>query len=274
MVNEIEIKDERVFETFDALDDEQVLAEIKGNFMAEFVYSFMQKGKEITGLSLVGVNETVREMNRRGIAKIAESETPPQFEETDDYIQIGVYAKDELNGGGSWGYKRQNKLIFSKDGSSSHNPFALEQALSKAQRNAKRKLIPEKLMQEFIKEFKSKGKVKTVTSNDIIDVVEEKQDNLKPPWVFDKTRGVYFPPEEIKEIFRLGYSVFNAKTKEDKATYKPAIMEKFETYSGKQLKSTKELTYGEIEKIRAALQSELDKANVIKDIEGVTDDKG
>jgi hypothetical protein len=286
VIKEIQANDTAVFETFDKMDDEQVLAEIKGNFLQEFIYSFTDsKGNKITGLSLIGVNETVRELNRRNLASIAESETPPVIVETDDYIQISIYAKDTLNGGGAWGIKRQPKT---QGKYNTVNPFALEQALSKAQRNAKRKLIPEKLMQEFVLLYEKKGNVKIITGKDIIEAEiitpkaitktepvkpEIAEDDIRseyPEWVFNKDKGVYFPPEVIKVIFRLGYKLYDATTRAEKDKYKPLLVEKMANIVGRTVKSTKEYTYTDISKIKKAFEEELNIAETLNELNKVT----
>lgn len=157
------VKTEDVMETFDKLDESQALAELKGAALQEYVYSFMDKGVNVIGLSLVGVRETVREMNKRGLARTGITDKPPIINETDDYIELQTYAKDELNGGGYWGIKRQVK----KFSTGTVNRFAMEQALSKAQRNALRGLIPEPFVKEMIATYLKEGKGKDVTPADV-----------------------------------------------------------------------------------------------------------
>lgn len=145
------------FQRFDAEDDQQILAQIQGRnleILDRLVYSYTdRRGAAITGLSLTGVRETVREMNRRGLARIRVTSAPPIITETDDYIDAIVYAEDELNGGGSWGAKRQGKRA-----GNYVNPFALEQAISKAQRNAMFALIPAAYVAEMIREYVADGR--------------------------------------------------------------------------------------------------------------------
>lgn len=152
------------FQRFDAEDDQQILAEIQGrnlDILDRLVYSYSdRRGNTVTGLSLTGVRETVREMNRRGLARIRITAAPPIITETDEYVDAIVYAEDELNGGGSWGAKRQPK----KTGTYL-NPFALEQALSKAQRNAMFALIPAAYVVEMIKEYTEAGRSHELKTN-------------------------------------------------------------------------------------------------------------
>ena len=151
------------YQRFDAEDDQQILAEIQGRnleILDRMVYSFTdRRGNAVTGLSLTGVRETVREMNRRGLARIKVTSEPPIIRETDEYIDVVVYAEDELNGGGSWGTKRQSKQT-----GNYANPFALEQALSKAQRNAMFALIPAAYVVEMIREYSEQGRAHELKS--------------------------------------------------------------------------------------------------------------
>lgn len=140
------------FQTFDAEDDRQVLAEIRGDnteVLSKLVYSYAdRRGNTINGLSLAGVRETVRAMNRNGIARIRITPTPPIITENEDYIDVMVYAEDQLNGNGAWGTKRQSKSV-----GNYANPFAKEMALSKAQRNAMFALIPATHVAAMIAEY-------------------------------------------------------------------------------------------------------------------------
>ena len=174
------VKKEDVMETFDKLDESQALAELKGASLQEYVYSFEDKGVKVTGLSLVGVRETVREMNKRGFSRTGIAERAPIINETDNYIEVQTYAKDELNGGGYWGIKRQDKLTRKKDGSTTPNRFCMEQALSKAQRNAMRGLIPEPFVKEMIATYLKAGKGRKVSKDEVeTNKSEDSTDNTK-----------------------------------------------------------------------------------------------
>ena len=145
------------FQVMERADEDLILAELQGAALEVFVYSFEDKNKRIvTGLSLPGVRETVRVMNARGAARIKISDRPPQISESDTHYEVLVYAVDEQNGGGSWGIKRQAKRF----PGGMINEFALEQALSKAQRNALRALIPETWVNVMIQDFLRSGKGK------------------------------------------------------------------------------------------------------------------
>ena len=195
------VKKEDVMETFDKLDESQAIAELKGNFLQEYVYSFKDKGVVVTGLSLIGVRETSREMNKRKLARIGISDKEPVVIETDDYIEVRTYAKDELNGGGYWGIKRQPKTIYKKGGGTAVNRFTIEQALAKAQRNAIRGLIPEPFVKEMIKAYVGKGYVRKVIEGEVVETIADRDNtpqsiskpnkSTKPPGEFPSNRSFW-----------------------------------------------------------------------------------
>lgn len=129
------------YHQFDRMDEQQILDEIKGASLEKLVYI----SGNIKMLSLAGVREAVRRLNAGGQARIRITDREPIVTETEDYVEVRVYAEDALNGGGSWGFKRQDKKTA--------RGFALEMALSKAQRNALRSLIPEQWVVEMLSAF-------------------------------------------------------------------------------------------------------------------------
>lgn len=189
-------------------DEHQVLAEMQGRFIQELVYSFNQGGQEVTGLSLAGVRETVRTMNSRGLSRIRISAQEPKITETDDYYQVMVYAEDVQNGGGAWGAKRQEK----RHARGAVNVFAMEMALSKAQRNAQRALIPEYFVKAMIEEFMSKkGTVRRMAP-----VQRPAQQPTKTPPVETRAR-------ELEDSFPEGPAVLQPKDQDATAAGHPAV---------------------------------------------------
>jgi hypothetical protein len=164
-------KEMTVFEKMEQSDEAQVLAEIKGQAIDELVYRFRGDGPGgwVTGLSLAGVRETVRQMNTRGIARIRVSDHEPTWIESESYYECRVYAFDSRSGAGWWGLSRQAKnmkvhakgdrgqWLREEDGSwvwdESPDDFAAQKCMSKAQRNALRGLIPEWFVKEIIASF-------------------------------------------------------------------------------------------------------------------------
>lgn len=158
MSNQIPAVPSDPYQEMERADEQMVLDEIKGRAIESLVYEITQNGQTITELSLAGVRETARVMNSKGNARIGISEREPLITETDDYFEVKVYAQDAQNGGGYWGIKRQPKSTHRRDGGKTANPFALEQALAKAQRNAMRGLIPEWFVKQMIDAWRTAGK--------------------------------------------------------------------------------------------------------------------
>lgn len=140
-------------------DDKIIEQEILGEAIETYIYEFCpnkcddfkKNGKcghnTTKGMSAPGVREVVRQINRNSASghKIRVAPEPPIINRDVDQngqkgIEVMVYAEDLVAGSGSWGSKFEPYIKYGKK-----NVFALELALTKAQRNAERALIPEKL---------------------------------------------------------------------------------------------------------------------------------
>ena len=158
------IAEAKPFLMMDKEDEEQIVREMRGEIIKEYVYSFTQKGKVVEGLSKAGVDAIALEMAQRNRPFRIIGE--PIINEDDKYVKaivkVGRYLiypdGREVLMDTVLGTKRQAK--FYSDGT--ENPFAYEQALIKAERNAKRRLIPEKIMIEMLKLYKEQGRVKRI----------------------------------------------------------------------------------------------------------------
>lgn len=152
------------YKLMDAEDEKQILAEMRGEIIDTFVYSFVDRsGKEITGLSKVGIDNVCRESASKGeVFRVIDE---PVIKEDDKavnvVVKVGRYLQKpdgkEIMLDTTFGAKREEKFRNNR-----FNPFFFETAMSKAERNAKRKLMPENLIIEMIKKYKQQGKVKTV----------------------------------------------------------------------------------------------------------------
>jgi hypothetical protein len=147
------------YRVMDRHDEKQILDEIVGRQIDVMVYSFDGK----TDLSYAGVQEVVRTLNARGATRIEVASDPrPEFTEVEDdgkvYIQCTAYARDTLNGGGAWGTATEPKYMKLRNGDTKLDSFARTKALSKAQRNAEKALIPEEFRQLLIAVFKKDKK--------------------------------------------------------------------------------------------------------------------
>ena len=138
-------------------DDALIEKEMMGEILPFFVYRFADKegGKEVVGLTVKGVNEVVRRLgkNPKSGSKIRIN---PQYivKEEKEYdgqkgIEVSVFAEDLVTGNSAWGVKFEPYRKMGRNGEYA-NTFAIEKAVSKAERNAKRKLIPETLAIKMI----------------------------------------------------------------------------------------------------------------------------
>lgn len=183
-----------VFELADSFDDEQIsnaLAEHGKDSMERFVYMFEDKdGKRVIGLSKNGVDEIVQHMERQGIAlrEIGDAQVIDSGEHINVLIKAGRYYIDgkgnEQLGATAIGSKRQWKKLKTKKSGVIDNPFYLEQAISKAARNAKRRLMPEALIKKLIAERMGLNKIRTIKVEGKIDdngnVIAESAADVKP----------------------------------------------------------------------------------------------
>ncbi len=149
-------------------DDQAIENELLGKAMEHYVYSFSQKGKMVTGLTVAGVNEMSRQLTRKNnsgikIRVIPESVKIEHNAEMEDKKGVSVFliAENMLTGETAIGAKFEPYKKTGRNGLY-ENTFSLEKAVSKAERNAKRKLIPEKVAVEMIKKFVAVGKVQEI----------------------------------------------------------------------------------------------------------------
>jgi len=141
------------YELLDKRDEEQILAEIKGNIITEMFYSFPMDGRTVTGVSWVGTKEIARQYGNISMDFIKVEETP------DSYIAI-VKATDTKRGTSLLGTAMQPKLMQTRKGPV-EDRFAYTKAVSKAQRNGIRAIIPERYLLEMYELFTKQGGFKT-----------------------------------------------------------------------------------------------------------------
>lgn len=131
----------------DKRDDEQIISEIQGRVLDEYVYSFPGHHGEVVGLSWAGVKEVARRMGNISIEEI-------KITETEDTYRVLAKAKDTVRGITMYGVSEVSKTMTLRDGRVVPDTFALQKAVSKAQRNAIRALIPETVIKTMIDEFR------------------------------------------------------------------------------------------------------------------------
>lgn len=164
------------FQIMEAKDENQILAELQGSFLKKFVYSFKVGGKAVTGISWAGIKEIAYRL--KGIDTEIQ-----KFEETDTHYIFIVKATNK-DVGSRLGVSNQPKMIGKKV-----DQFALQKALSKAQRNAIRGVIPEATIEMYLTEFTNEGSVDNfnppATRREIeAEVVEEQKSEhgVNHPW--------------------------------------------------------------------------------------------
>jgi len=168
----VEIKDLAKFDPFtamDKLDDEAIVAELQGQIVDTLAYQFEKDGQTITGLSKAGVDAVCREMAKQGeVIRELELNVLDTGEDYVAHVKAGRYIIQINQQTGEsrevlldtvFGVKRQPK----KYDNGKTNPFAYEQAVSKASRNAKMRLLREDLKQATIQLAQEQKKVLKVS---------------------------------------------------------------------------------------------------------------
>ena len=166
-------------------DETLIQSELVGSVLPQYVYRFVDKsGKEQKGLSVFGVRESVRLINRNNKSG-SKIRINPQYTKVErdveqngqKGIEVWIFAEDLINATSAWGskfepYKKKGKNGFY------NNTFALEVALSKAERNAMRKLMPEKIVIAMIDKLISehgKSVIADISLPDPEDQINRKQ---------------------------------------------------------------------------------------------------
>jgi hypothetical protein len=152
------LREDEACTLMNAKDDKQILAEMEGKYLDEFVYdievwdSKKRKVRHVVGLSWAGVKETVRTAGHIEIDNLHIEETPEKY-------RILAKAKDTLHGITIYGGAEQAKMMKLKEsGNVIEDVHAFSKCLSRAQRNALRSLIPEAVIKTAIDTYREKLK--------------------------------------------------------------------------------------------------------------------
>lgn len=143
----VEVMEQSPFQIMERRDENQILSEMTGNVLEEFFYSFKQGDKQITGLSYAGVKQIALLMGNIHCDE-------PILQENGDSWICKVKATDVQRNQIRWAVSLQNKLMDTKYGKKPDS-FCIQKAASKAERNALRKLMPEKIIIESRKRWQS-----------------------------------------------------------------------------------------------------------------------
>lgn len=124
-------------------DEAFIIRELKGDLkvleraLADYFYSFELRGRRVIGISYAGIKAIIRRMGHIEMTEI-------KIEEKERSWFVLVKARDKLRDIEAYGPATQPKYFPSGE----ENPFALTIAVSKAQRNAWRVFVDEKVLTE------------------------------------------------------------------------------------------------------------------------------
>lgn len=158
------------YEITDALEDDTILAELRGVAKSGakplfYEYTDEETQEFVQELSLVGVHECMRVMAEQGVVLRVAQVMPTQALDnlyTKDVVarRVAVKGKKEIQLeealGSAQQYKRVNII---KTGAFLDDRFAIPKVSSKAERNAFRKLIPERIRDQVLRMALEEGRV-------------------------------------------------------------------------------------------------------------------
>lgn len=148
-------KEPEDFALLDARDEEQIIEELRGRVLTEYVYQFRSGGRTVIGLSLAGVRAIARAQGNIKLSELHIEDLP------DAYLATVKASTPQFE---SYGVFKQPKRMKLKDGREVEDEFALQKAVSKAQRNAIRGVIPERVALEMVNEWLKTKKAQEVSS--------------------------------------------------------------------------------------------------------------
>ena len=120
----------------DQRDEQQIVSLLGGELVHEYVYEFKDgSGRVQRGLSWAGIREYAQFRGNFRIEK-------PEMEDLGDAYRVMVQATDLDRNVTLWAGTHQPKSIRRKDGGVVQDDFAYEKAISKAQRNVIKNLMP------------------------------------------------------------------------------------------------------------------------------------
>jgi len=161
-MSNIQLKEEtsKDFEEMERYDESQIVEEVRGHITLPKFFYELKNGT--VGISWIGIKALASYMSKNG-API--SIVHVEREETEDAYRFTATARLLSTGEERFGVSEQPKMMKLSDGREIKDPFALQKALSKAQRNAMRIFIPESAIEEAFQRWKSGGSVdpRTVT---------------------------------------------------------------------------------------------------------------
>jgi hypothetical protein len=153
--------EQQVFVVLDRHDEQMIIEEFQRRSLRVMLFDFPKGGRRLVDLSYAGVNEAIRLMNATAKCRIAIDKDVLHVEEvTEDaghgperFYVITAYASDAVTGYGQFGTSSEPVMMRLRNGRTQWDIFARSKALSKAQRNALKTCIPERLRQTLIAQY-------------------------------------------------------------------------------------------------------------------------
>lgn len=150
----------------DELDEVALFKDVGSEITPAWAYSFPMDGKNVTGLSAVGVEQASLELAKKGMA-LREIDVRVEYEDDREarfVAYVGRYAVSETGGqtllDSAVRGKRVSKWERRADGKGEYfNKNWFEHGVTKAARNAKRALLPEAVVSYVLAQAIAAGKV-------------------------------------------------------------------------------------------------------------------
>lgn len=128
-------------------DEEQIILEMQNQVAREWVYTLNIRGKDVTSLSYAGVKEAVRRRGNFRFVPCSHCGKTVHVDEDEKEYHALVTVHDE----------NRNVMFIGAASSFKAQPFAWPMAANKAERNALRKMLPEKQIALLIESYLRKG---------------------------------------------------------------------------------------------------------------------
>ena len=189
---------------FEQKEDEIIINQMQSASVEEYIYTFKQGGRTVTGLTLAGINEAA---NRRGNIEVEDITTT---EKEDSWLVI-VKARDEITNTSRYGAYEQPKIYFNKP-----DPFAYTKAVHKAQRNAIKQLLPVPVIKKVLDYYllpQSDRKKKDLVLEDPIDSKKNAiklAKDLRP-----KLRRKDLEIEDLWDFVKIEYNIESSENMND-----------------------------------------------------------
>jgi len=139
---------EIIFQT-EKRDEEQILAEMQNQIAKEWVYTIDVRGQKVTSLSYAGVKEAVRRRGNFRFVPCTHCGKSVHVDEDEKEYRAQVTVHDE----------NRNVMFLGAAAVPRNYPFAWVLAVNKAERNAMRKMLPEKQIALLVEQFLRKGPI-------------------------------------------------------------------------------------------------------------------